>query len=103
MRGLTAEEWALAGTAIMGVPTWRRLRRGRPSMFTWVGWLPRPLDRDSGELRVQRLPGGSEAVVGFVAGLAGPVRVTYEQGRPGSCSRASLRRSVSTAWSVRRA
>jgi len=28
MRGLTVEDWASAGTAIMGVPTWRRLGAG---------------------------------------------------------------------------
>jgi transposase len=47
------------------------------------GVVAATLDRDSGELRVQRLPGGSEAVVGFVAGLVGPVRVTYEAGPTG--------------------
>src|SRR3954454_23451386 len=47
------------------------------------GVVAATLDRDSGELRMQRLPGGSEAVVGFVAGLAGPVRATYEAGPTG--------------------
>ena len=41
------------------------------------------LERESGELRVQRLPGGSEAVAAFAAGLAGPVRATYEAGPTG--------------------
>jgi transposase len=41
------------------------------------------LVRDSGELRVQRLPGGSGAVVEFVEGLSGPVRATYEAGPTG--------------------
>jgi transposase len=41
------------------------------------------LVRESGELRVQRLPGGSGAVVEFVEGLSGPVRATYEAGPTG--------------------
>ena len=41
------------------------------------------LERESGELRVQRLPAGSEAAVAFAAGLPGPVRVTYEAGPTG--------------------
>ena len=41
------------------------------------------LDRDSGELRVQRLPGRSEEVAAFAAGLPGPVRATYEAGPTG--------------------
>jgi transposase len=41
------------------------------------------LDRVSGELRVRRLPGRSEDVVAFVAGLPGPVRATYEAGPSG--------------------
>ncbi len=41
------------------------------------------LDRDSGELRVQRLPGRSDDVVAFAAGLPGPVRATYEAGPTG--------------------
>ena len=47
------------------------------------GVVAATLDRDSGELRVQRLPGGSGAVVEFVEGLPGPVRVTYEAGPTG--------------------
>ena len=47
------------------------------------GVVAATLDRDSGELRVQRLPGRSEEVVAFVAGLAGPVRATYEAGPTG--------------------
>jgi hypothetical protein len=40
-------------------------------------------DRDSGELRVQRLPGRSEDVAAFAASLPGPVRATYEAGPTG--------------------
>jgi transposase len=47
------------------------------------GVVAATLDRESGELRVQRLPGGSDAVVEFVAGLSGSVRATYEAGPSG--------------------
>jgi transposase len=47
------------------------------------GVVAATLDRDSGELRVRRLPGRSEEVVAFAAGLAGPVRATYEAGPTG--------------------
>lgn len=40
-------------------------------------------DRESGELRSRRLPGGTGEVVEFCAGLAGPVRVAYEAGPTG--------------------
>src|SRR4051794_16293364 len=57
---------------------------------TWVafdvhvgGVVAATLERDSGELRIQRLAGGSDPVVEFVAGLAGPVRATYEAGPTG--------------------
>src|SRR3954447_799177 len=57
---------------------------------TWVafdvhttGVVAAVLERESGELRVQRLPAGSEAAVAFAAGLAGPVRATYEAGPTG--------------------
>jgi transposase len=57
---------------------------------TWVafdahtsGVVAAVLDGDSGELRVQRLPAGSEAVTAFASGLAGPVRATYEAGPTG--------------------
>src|SRR5215211_9391454 len=47
------------------------------------GVVAATLERDSGELRVQRLAGGSGAVVEFVEGLPGPVRATYEAGATG--------------------
>jgi transposase len=47
------------------------------------GVVAATLGRDSGELRVQRLPGRSEEVAAFAAGLAGPVRATYEAGPTG--------------------
>ena len=39
--------------------------------------------RESGELRRQRLSGRRSEVCGFVAGLPGPVRATYEAGPTG--------------------
>jgi transposase len=57
---------------------------------TWVafdvhvsGVVAATLDRDSGELRAQRLPGGSEDVAAFAAVLPRPVRATYEAGPTG--------------------
>jgi transposase len=47
------------------------------------GVVAATLDRDSGELGVQRLPGCSDDVVAFAAGLPGPVRATYEAGPTG--------------------
>ena len=47
------------------------------------GVVAATLDRESGELRVRRLPGRSEEVAAFAAGLPGPVRVTYEAGPTG--------------------
>jgi len=41
------------------------------------------VDSESGELRVQRLPGRTDKVAAFCAGLPGPVRVTYEAGPTG--------------------
>jgi hypothetical protein len=57
---------------------------------TWVafdvhisGVVAAVLNRGSGELWVRRLPAGSEAVAAFGAGLAAPVRATYEAGPTG--------------------
>src|SRR3954464_7753270 len=47
------------------------------------GVVAATLDRESGELRLQRLPGRSEEVAAFAAGLPGPVRATYEAGPTG--------------------
>jgi transposase len=41
------------------------------------------MDRESGELRVRRLPGETSEVVAFCAGLPGPTRVAYEAGPTG--------------------
>ena len=47
------------------------------------GTVAAVLDRESGELSRRRLPGASEEVASFVAGLPGPVRATYEAGPTG--------------------
>ena len=47
------------------------------------GVVAATLDRESGELRVQRLPGRSEEVAAFAAGLPGPGRASS----PGSAGR----------------
>ena len=41
------------------------------------------MDRESGELRMRRLPGTTGDVVQFCAGLPGPTRVAYEAGPTG--------------------
>ena len=45
--------------------------------------LAATMDRESGELRVRRLPGETGAVVAFCVGLPGPTRVAYEAGPTG--------------------
>ena len=45
--------------------------------------LAATMDRDTGEMRMRRLPGSTEEVVAFCAGLPGPTRVAYEAGRTG--------------------
>jgi transposase len=67
----------------MGVPT---MAQGRTFVALDVhvsGTVAAVLDRDSGELRRQRLSGRTAEVASFVAGLAGPVRATYEAGPTG--------------------
>jgi transposase len=41
------------------------------------------VDAEAGEMTVHRLPGDTATVVGFCAGLPGPVRVAYEAGPTG--------------------
>jgi hypothetical protein len=65
------------------------------------GVVAATLDRDSGELRVQRLPGSSDEVAAFAATLPGPVRATKfpprtpvaprKDGRAGSCRQRASR------------
>jgi transposase len=47
------------------------------------GVVAATLERDSGELRVQRLGGRSDEVAAFAGRLPGPVRATYEAGPTG--------------------
>ena len=47
------------------------------------GVVAATLERDSGEVRVRRLPGRSDAVAAFAASLPGPARATYEAGPTG--------------------
>ena len=47
------------------------------------GTVAAVIDGESGELRRQRLSGRASEVAGFVTGLEGPVRVTYEAGPAG--------------------
>jgi len=67
----------------MGVPTMGQVR-------TWAGLdvhaakvVAAVVDADSGELRVQRLPGATRQVARFCAALPGPVVVSYEAGPTG--------------------
>ena len=67
----------------MGVPTMGQAK-------TWVGFgvhvsgaVAASLDIESGELVVRRLPGRTDELVRFAAGLPGPVRATYEAGPSG--------------------
>lgn len=64
-------------------PTWRRLK-------SWVGLdvhaakvVAAIVDAESGELRVQQLPGATAKVVEFCLALPGPVSVSYEAGPTG--------------------
>src|SRR3954469_11866578 len=64
----------------MGVPTMAQVRTWAAFDVHVSGVVAATLERDSGELRVQRLPGRSEDVAAFAATLPGPVRATYEAG-----------------------
>jgi len=74
---------AWAPTAIMGVPTVAQAKTFVALDVHVGGTVAATLDRDSGELRRQRLSGRSGEIAEFVAGLAGPVRATYEAGPTG--------------------
>ena len=57
---------------------------------TWVGLdvhaaktVACVVDAQTGEMTVHRLPGATEALVGFCVGLPGPARVAYEAGPTG--------------------
>lgn len=77
----------------MGVPTMAQAK-------TWVGLdvhaakvVAALVDADSGELRVQRLPGRTAEVARFCAALPGPVRVSYEAGPTGFALARALERA----------
>jgi hypothetical protein len=91
---------AWAPTAIMGGADMAQAKTWAAFDVRVSGVLAATLDRDSSELRVQRWPGRSE-VPALPAGLPGPVRATYERGRPGSCSRGAWRPRGSTASCAR--
>src|SRR4029079_9757640 len=83
MRGLRAWDVAQAPTAIMGVPTWCRVR-------SWAGLdvharsvVAAVADSESGELVVRRLAGATREGGEVCAALPGPVRVAYEAGPTG--------------------
>jgi transposase len=61
------------------------------------------VDSESGELRRQRLSGRSAEICEFVAGLKGPVRVTYEAGPTGFALARRLEAAGWTVWCARRA
>ena len=76
---------------------------------TWVafdvhisGVVAAVLERESGELRVQRLAAGSEEVTAFAAGLPGPVRATYEAGPTGFVLARRLEAAGVDCWCARR-
>ena len=69
------------------VRSWAGLDVHRASVFAAT------MDRESGELRMRRLPGETSEVVAFCAGLPGPTRVAYEAGPTGF----ALSRALSVA------
>lgn len=62
----------------MGVPTMAQAKTFVALDVHVSGTVAAVIDRDSGELRLQRLSGRTGDVVEFAAGLEGPVRATYE-------------------------
>src|SRR5437868_1568087 len=67
----------------MGVPTMAQARTFVALDVHVSGTVAAVIDRDSGELWRRRLSGSALEVAEFVAGLAGPVRATYEAGPTG--------------------
>jgi len=49
----------------------------------WASVVAATMDRESGELRVRRLPAATRDVVAFCVGLPGPALVAYEAGPTG--------------------
>ncbi len=67
----------------MGVPTMAQAKTFVALRCAFSATVAAIIDRDSGELRRQRLSGRGSEVCEFVAALPGPVRVTYEAGPTG--------------------
>lgn len=67
----------------MGVPTMAQAKTFVALDVHVGGTVAAIIDRDSGELRRQRLSGRAVEVCEFVAGLEGPVCATYEAGPTG--------------------
>jgi transposase len=67
----------------MGMPTMAQAKTFVALDVHVSGTVAAIIDRDSGELRRQRLSGRAAQVAEFVAGLDGPVRATYEAGPTG--------------------
>ena len=67
----------------MGVPTMAQAKTFVALDVHVSATVAAIIDRDSGELRRQRLSGRGSEVCEFVAALPGPVRVTYEAGPTG--------------------
>jgi transposase len=67
----------------MGVPTMGQARTFVALDVHVSATVAAIIDRDSGELRRQRLSGRGSEVCQFVAALPGPVRATYEAGPTG--------------------
>ena len=67
----------------MGVPTMAQAKTFVALDVHVSATVAAIIDRDSGELRRQRLSGRGSEVCEFVAALPGPVRATYEAGPTG--------------------
>src|SRR5215210_3640363 len=83
MRGLTVEDWASAGDRNHGGADVSQAKTWAAFDVHVSGVVAAVFERDSGELWVRRLPGGSGPVVEFAMGLPGPMRATYEAGPTG--------------------
>src|SRR3954467_7660640 len=83
MRGFRAQGWPGPGPRSWGVPTMGQARTFVALDVHVSATVAAIIDRDSGELRRQRLSGRGSEVCEFVAALPGPVRATYEAGPTG--------------------
>src|SRR3954464_15594366 len=83
MRGFRAQGWPGPGPRSWGVPTMGQAKTFVALDVHVSATGAAIIDRDSGELRRQRLSGRGSEVCEFVAALPGPVRATYEAGPTG--------------------